>query len=92
MHRSFHLGMRGYVLFLVMLVSTLLPGAVLPPRSSDGGGAGRKGKALDHKRKKKLRQSGWEKKTATIAQLVDGCVRLIAVITKLAQMLDDWTL
>jgi hypothetical protein len=66
--------------------------AVLSPRSSDGDGAGRKGKALDHKRKKKLRQSGWETKTATIVQLVNGCVRLIAAITKLAQMLDDWTL
>lgn len=44
------------------------------------------------KRKKKLKQSSWEKKTATVVQLVDGCVRLIAVIAKLAQMLDDWTL
>jgi hypothetical protein len=66
--------------------------AVLSPRGLDGDGAGRKGKALDHKRKKKLRQSDWEKKTATIVQLVKGCVRLIAAITKLAQMLDDWTL
>ncbi len=66
--------------------------AVLSPRGLDGDGAGRKGKALVSKRKKKLRQSGWEKKTATVVQLVQGCVRLIAAITKLAQMLDDWTL
>ena len=66
--------------------------AVLSPRGSDGDGAGRKGKALDTDRKKNLGQSGWEKKTATTVQLVEGCVRLIAAITKLAQMLDDWTL
>lgn len=65
---------------------------VLSPHGLDGGGAGRKGEPLAKKRKNKLRQSGWKEKTATIVQLVQGCVRLIAVFIKLAQMLDDWTL
>jgi hypothetical protein len=66
--------------------------AVLSPRGSDGDGAGRKGKALANKRKKKLRQIDWQEKTATTVQLVNGCVRVITVFVKLAQMLDDWTL